>query len=266
MLMVQNIKTKKKLKTIDEIGWEVIPTNNLTKLIKLRKSIYKIVKEVFELKEANISKGLNYFHKYTKNVKDAELNSKKIEVIKRISNDKKLVDLIFHSFSKKIIYFLGQDLLVQKTINMVIQRPGDKNPTIPHRDAPPNSFFELVIWVPLVNCRNTKSMYTIDIKTTFNSLNKLEKNPKMWLKFLKDFKSKKKYPRVNFGEALFFLPYIYHGSDINKSKETRFSLNIRFKNLFSPSGRKFPLHFFRLYQLSKFTSSALNSAKEEMRK
>ena len=61
--MVQNIKTKKKLKTIDEIGWEVIPTNNLTKLIKLRKSIYKIVKEVFELKEANISKGLNHFHK-----------------------------------------------------------------------------------------------------------------------------------------------------------------------------------------------------------
>jgi ectoine hydroxylase-related dioxygenase (phytanoyl-CoA dioxygenase family) len=67
-------------------------------------------------------------------------------------------------------------------------------------------------------------------------------------------------------QALFFLPYIYHGSDVNKTEETRFSLNIRFKGLFSPSGRKFPLHFFRLYKMSKLTKLALEKTKEEILK
>ena len=84
------------------------------------------------------------------------------------------------------------------------------------------------------------------------------------MKFLNGFKNKKKYPKINLVKH-YFLPYIYHGSDVNKTKETRFSLNIRFKIYFLPSGRKFPC-IFRLYKLSKFTSSAIKNAKEEMKK
>ena len=58
----------------------------------------------------------------------------------------------------------------------------------------------------------------------------------------------------------------YHGSDINKTNETRFSLNIRFKGLFTPSGKKFPLHFFRLFKTSKMTKLALEKMKEEQEK
>ena len=78
--------------------------------------------------------------------------------------------------------------------------------------------------------------------------------------------NKSNYPNVKFGQALFFLPYIYHGSDINKTNETRFSLNIRFKGLFTPSGKKFPLHFFRLFKTSKLTKLALQKMKEEQGK
>ena len=87
-----------------------------------------------------------------------------------------MVDLIFNSFSSYIEYLLGKDLLVQKTINLVIQTPKDLNPTIPHRDAPPNSYFELVLWIPLVDCKNTKSMYTVDMVQTNLALNKLAKS------------------------------------------------------------------------------------------
>ena len=55
-----------------------------------------------------------------------------------------------------------------------------------------------------MDCEKSKSMYTIDIKTTSDSLNQLSKNPKNWMKFLNGFKNKKKYPKVKFGEALFF--------------------------------------------------------------
>ena len=107
-----------------------------------------------------------------------------LQLIKKISSNIKLVDLIYNSFSKDIDSMLGADLLVQRTINLVIQTPNDKNPTIPHRDAPPNSYFEIVIWIPLVDCGDTKSMYTIDISSTKTALEQLEKNPENWESFL----------------------------------------------------------------------------------
>ena len=251
-------------KEIYDLGWNITEASNLLKLKLLREKVYSFISEEFELDEEDIDKGLNNFHKLVKNISDIDLNKKKVEDIKKISNNLELVDLIYQSFSKEINFYLGNDLLVQKTINLVIQTPKDQNPTIPHRDAPPNSFFELVIWIPLVDCNKTKSMYTIDLTSTHDGLKLLKKEPENWNKFLNYFKDKKEYPKVKFGEALFFLPYIYHGSDTNETNETRFSLNIRFKGLFTPSGRKFPLHFFRLYKISEFTKLALDKTKEEI--
>jgi len=259
--MGQNIEKK-----IYEVGWEVIDNSNFENLKNLRSKIYSIISKEFGLKENNPDKGLNNFHKILNEIPDTELNQKKVNVIQKISNDKILVNLIFESFSQDIESMLGKDLLVQKTINLVIQTPKDSNPTIPHRDAPPNSYFELVIWIPLVDCKNTKSMYTIDMSSTKLALDELEKNPNDWDGFLNKFDDKKIYPEVKFGQALFFLPYIYHGSDTNITNETRFSLNIRFKSLFSPSGKKFPLHFFRLFKISKLTKLALEKMKEEVLK
>ena len=256
--MVQNINKK-----IYEVGWEIIDSSNFENLKILRSKIYEIILKEFELEEQDPDIGLNNFHKILKQITDSELNQKKVNVIQKISGDKKLVNLIFESFCKDIEDMLGKDLLVQKTINLVIQTPKDLNPTIPHRDAPPNSYFELVIWIPLVDCKDTKSMYVIDMATTKVALDKLEKDPDDWEGFLDKFKNKKNYPVVKFGQALFFLPYIYHGSDTNNTDETRFSLNIRFKSLFSPSGKKFPLHFFRLFKISELTKLALEKIKEE---
>ena len=258
MLMAQNFNYQ-----IFEKGWEVNDSLSLVNLKQLRQSIYEIVAEEFNLDEQDPEIGFNNFHNLVKNLLDTELNKKKVNIIKKISNNHKLVDLIFSSFAEKIENMLGKDLLVQKTINLVIQTPNDLNPTIPHRDAPPNSYFELVIWIPLVDCNKTKSMYTIDMETTKFALDELEKNPENWTDFLEKFKNKKIYPNVKFGQALFFLPYIYHGSDKNETNETRFSLNIRFKGLFSPSGKKFPLHFFRLFKVSELTKLALKKIKEE---
>ncbi|MDC1169952.1 hypothetical protein OAT35_01110 [Candidatus Pelagibacter sp.] len=250
-------------KKIYEAGWEVINSSSLDNLKILRNNIYKVITQEFNYNEQNPEIGLNNFHKILSKLSDADLNQKKVNIIKKISNDNSLVDLIFVSFAEEIEEMLGKDLLVQKTINLVIQAPKDPNPTIPHRDAPPNSYFELVLWIPLVDCKDTKSMYTIDIASTKDALDELDKNKDDWEGFLNKFKDKKNYPNVKFGQALFFLPYIFHGSDTNNTDETRFSLNIRFKALFSPSGKKFPLHFFRLFKMSELTKLALNKIKDE---
>lgn len=250
-------------KSLFEVGSQIIESSSIDKLNELRQSIFGTICAEFKIDEKDPEKGLNSFHKLVKNLDDTELNQKRVNVIQKISNDKKLVELIYGSFEKDIEELLGKDLLVQKTINLVIQTPNDLNPTIPHRDAPPNSYFELVIWIPLVNCKDTKSMYTVDLKSAKIALEELDKNPNDWQKFLNKIKDKKNFTNIKFGQALFFLPYVFHGSEINKTDETRFSLNIRFKALFTPSGKKFPLHFFRLFKISQLTKLALEKIKEE---
>ena len=47
-----------------------------------------------------------------------------------------------------------------------------------------------MLWIPLVDCKNTKSMYTVDMVQTNLALNKLAKNPEDWNSFLKSFNGK----------------------------------------------------------------------------
>ena len=171
-------------KSLFEAGSQIIESSSIDKLNELRQNIFETIRSEFGIDEENPEIGLNSFHKLVNNIADTELNQKRVNIIQKISNDKKLVELIYESFEKDIEELLGKDILVQKTINLVIQTPNDLNPTIPHRDAPPNSYFELVIWIPLVNCKDTKSMYTVDLKTAKIALDELDKNPDDWEKFL----------------------------------------------------------------------------------
>ena len=131
----------------------------------MSRKIYEKTKN-FLVSEKNEEIGFNNFHKILSNLDETTLNEKKVSLINEISKDENLVNLIYESLKSKITNLLGKDLLVQKTINVVIQKPGDQNPTIPHRDAPPNSFYEIVLWIPLVDCKDTKSMYLMNSEKT----------------------------------------------------------------------------------------------------
>jgi len=61
--------------------------------------VKSIFTKKFGFKENNPDKGLNNFHKILNEIADADLNEKKVNVIQKISSDKKLVDLIFEAFS-----------------------------------------------------------------------------------------------------------------------------------------------------------------------
>ena len=130
-------------------------------------------------------------------------------------------------------------------MKLVIQVPGDPYPSELHRDAPANSHYEIVVWVPLVDCYATKAMYIVDRANTELALSRLDSNPSDWLGFEHFAKSLAKTPSVAFGQALIFHTGCLHGSEVNEETETRVSLNLRFKNIFTPSGLKNQLQFFR---------------------
>ena len=92
-------------------------------------------------------------------------------------------------------------------------------------------------------------MYLVDHKSTIKLYDNLSKNQD-WEQFEIDSIDKSSLVPVEYGEALFFSTAVLHGSHINKEDETRFSLNIRFKNIFSPSGLKNQLQYFEKFLVS----------------
>jgi len=231
-------------------GYFVQKSPKIKTLNIIRNEIYELIKNIFQYDCPDIDYGLNNFHNLTKKINDIEFNEKRILLINQLNEKLDIGQLIFDSFKDTIFNLLGPDILIQKNCNLVIQKPNDPNPSELHRDAPANSPYEIVLWLPLVDCYKTKSMYVVDYKSTKKLYEDLDKH-KDWELFEEDSIQNATELPVKFGEALFFSTAILHGSNINKENETRFSLNIRFKNIFSPSGLKNQLQFFKKLNISK---------------
>ena len=225
-------------------GFCVVGTKNISNLHNLRSEIYEEIKNIFNIKETDIEKGLNYFHSYFKNQSPTSLNSKRIQLIKKINENIDITGRVFDIFEDNIIELVGPDILGQKNANLVIQVPEDQNPSEIHRDAPANSPYEIVRWVPLVDCYGTKTMFLVDYENTILNLKNLKQNND-WELFEKNVNKNSLKLEVKFGQALIFMTSLLHGSEINTEKTTRFSINTRYKNTFAPSGLKNQLQFFK---------------------
>ena len=106
---------------------------------------------------------------------------------------------------------------------------------------------------PRYNKKMNDQLLSSDKFTTKEMYNKNKKN----FKFL----------NVKFGEILIFSPLMLHGNTINKTKETRFSLNCRFKSLLSPydvlvkSHRNIP-NFYKPLNIKPLTKIGFNYIKK----
>ena len=128
---------------------------------------------------------------------------------------------------------------MQRKISLSIQYPNDNGSLLPlHSDVWTGcSPFECVLWIPLVNVYASKSMYILPKKEN----DRIYKNYKKLIRrknFEKDILRKSKWLNIKYGQALIFNHQILHGNVINKTLETRWSLNCRFKSIFSPYGIK----------------------------
>jgi sporadic carbohydrate cluster 2OG-Fe(II) oxygenase len=234
-----------------EKGFIVIDADELRYLSILRIEIFNYIKEIFQLPDTEPEEGLNNFHNKLNGMSLGLLNELRVELIKKITENCNVRELVFKAFEQTLVQLLGPDIMAQKGCNLVLQPPGDPNPSELHRDTPGNSPYELVVWVPLVDCYKTKAMYIVDIEKTEQALNYLEANPKDWLSFEKYTKTLAVTPDVPFGKALIFHTGCLHGSEINNEQETRVSLNVRYKNIFAPTGLKNQLQYFSPLRVSE---------------
>jgi len=175
------------------------------------------------------------------------LNQFRLSIISRINNDPKFRLHYFLTAKPYLETLVGNELCMQLRVNLSIQLPGDKNSLLPiHSDTwSGDSPYEVVVWIPLVNCFKSKSMYilnpsdTKDLRTNFSAM--AGRNSEELFRSISD---KVRFLSLNYGQILIFDQGNPHGNRVNEENETRWSLNCRFKGVFTPYGDKKIGEFF----------------------
>ena len=253
-------------KKFEKNGYVVVPADK--KLIdEIRNQIFLTIKSNFKKREKkSIEFLLNNFHKF---IKTKDLNKIRFNAYNKI-NTKKFSEIYYHIAKKYLDGLVGNELSMQKKINLSIQIPKDKDSLLDlHSDIyAGESPFQVVVWIPLVNAYETISMYITEPKFNKVMNNLLLRSNKYTSKNMYSRNKKKfKFINVNYGEILIFSPLMLHGNTVNKTKETRFSLNCRFKSLLSPydvlvkSHRNIP-NFYRPLNIKPMTKIGFNYLKK----
>lgn len=204
----------------------------------LAKGIVKIpVEDVEALKTI---KNALYIHEGV--LKLNEFRLREIQTLNSIDNIKHL----YFSLAKHALETLvGNELVMQRNINLSIQLPGDDSSLLPiHCDTwSGDSPYEVVLWVPLVDCYDTKSMFFVDAefdRWAQPNLKNYSNTEELW----EAVKHRATFMDVKYGECLIFTQNIMHGNRVNETNETRWSMNCRFKSALTPYADKKLGEFF----------------------
>jgi sporadic carbohydrate cluster 2OG-Fe(II) oxygenase len=155
-----NKKEQKKTKTFLETGYIISKVENISSLKYISSLISKAINQQLKIRK---SLNLNKIHE---KIFIEELNNFRLGIINKINNDKFLRYHYFNIAREALYVLSGNELMMQKNINLSIQFPNDNSSLLPiHSDVwSGDSPYEINLWVPLVNCYKTKSMYILEQK------------------------------------------------------------------------------------------------------
>lgn len=214
---------------------------------KIKSFIY-----INSLFQKNIKKILNKkiyinFNKLHNYVSVNNLNDFRLNLIHKINKDRNIRFHYFNLARNSLYNIVGNELMMQNNINLSIQFPNDESSLLPiHSDVwSGDSPYEVNLWLPLVDCYKTKSMYILKPEENIKFI-KIMKNKKYSesSKIYKLLKKKVRWIKINKGNYLLFNQNLPHGNVVNKESETRISMNCRYKSLFSPYADKKIGEFF----------------------
>ncbi len=258
--------TKKDINFFKKEGYLIKKTNSEKSLNLIQDYIYNILSNKNKTKKKFQNK-IDFFTNLHKLINKNQLNDIRVKAINLINRDKNFRDIYYQSSKELLDELVGNEIAMQKKINLSIQIPNDHKSILPmHSDIyAGESPFEVVVWIPLINVKKSShSMFITNPKNNAQINKDVTKGKNLTLmKIYNKHKKKFKFLKINFGEILIFSPIIQHGNVINKTKETRVSLNCRFKSLLSPydvfskTHRNIP-HFFQPHNIKPLTQIGFN--------
>ena len=226
-------------------GYAIRTIENIEALDWIRNLFINLIRKNLTLKE-NVADS-DLFDLIHAELDITQLNDFRLALIQQMNETKGFRSRYYHIAKPHLDAIVGNELAMQSRINLSIQLPGDDSSLLAtHADTwSGDSPFEAVVWLPLVDCYNTKSMYILPPEKNIN----LNKNFKDMSgenseDLFKSIESDVQWIDINYGEVMAFNQSLPHGNRVNQENETRWSMNCRFKSLFSPYGDKKIGEFF----------------------
>lgn len=193
-----------------------------------------------------------------KQVTVAKLNDFRLAVFEAINKESWFREAYFSVARNALETLVGNELVMQRRVNLSIQLPDDNSSLLPiHSDVwSGDSPYEVVLWIPYVDCYGTKAMYFTRSETdakTAPIMSSYKDAESLYQAVAND----SPFIACNYGEALIFTQNIMHGNRVNVEKETRWSSNCRFKSALSPYADKKLGEFFEPITLRPATRFGL---------
>ena len=189
-----------------------------------------------------------------------QLNDFRLAMIDAINNQTWFRPTYLALARAAIENIVGNELSMQRRINLSIQLPGDDSSLLPvHADVwSGDSPFEVVLWVPLVDCAATKSMYLMPPNKDRDVQARLaDMKGKCSEDLFAAIEPHVRFLDVPFGSVLLFGQTLMHGNRVNLEASSRWSMNCRFKSVFSPYADKKLGEFFEPVTLRPNTRFAM---------
>jgi len=240
-------------------GYIIRPAADFEALDWIRKQFIILISEALEIKEEIDSETiLNQIHQ---KVPVTELNNFRLKIIRGFNAIEGFREKYYQVARPYLDTLVGNELAMQLRVNLSIQFPNDDSSLLPvHADTwAGDSPYEVVVWLPIVNCYGTKAMYLLppdkatELSQSF-SKSAGQNSEELYLGISDDVK----WLNVNYGEVLIFDQALPHGNRVNTESETRWSMNCRFKGVFTPYGDKKLGEFFEPIILRAATQTGMS--------
>jgi sporadic carbohydrate cluster 2OG-Fe(II) oxygenase len=201
---------------------------------------------------------LNQIHQH---IDVAKLNSLRLHVIRQMNGQVWFRNTYFQLAKLALEMLVGNELAMQLRINLSIQLPQDESSLLPvHADVwSGDSPYEVVVWLPLVDCYRTKAMYLLPPSAD----KQLREEFGQWAgrsseELFRRIENEVTWIEIKAGEVLIFNQNLPHGNRVNQESETRWSMNCRFKSVFTPYGDKKIGEFFEPITLKAASRLGMN--------
>lgn len=242
-------------------GYAIEPVEDRAALDRMRDFIAELAAR--HLGIALPSDRNNFLNRIGDHVSPAKLNDLRLAVINGVNAEPWFRDCYFAVGRKLLSNIVGNELVMQRRVNLSIQLPDDDSSLLPvHADVwSGDSPYEVVMWLPLVDCYKTKAMYLMppgkdrEIQSRFSAF-----DGKSSEDLYKAIESDVKFIDISYGQVIVFNHNLMHGNRINREPETRWSMNCRFKSLFSPYADKRLGEFFEPITIRPATRVGMNHA------
>lgn len=184
------------------------------------------------------------------------LNALRLAVIEGLNATSWARPTYFRLARRALEIVVGNELAMQRRLNLSVQMPEDTSSLLPvHSDVwDGDSPFEIVVWLPLVDVRRTKSMFLLPPAAN-------ARTEAAWSQFagksaedlFKAIEPELTWLDIPYGHILLFQQNLMHGNTINRESTTRWSMNCRFKSVMSPYAEKRLGDFFEPITLKAAT-------------